>query len=238
MVIRELTGRALLRRAARASRSSPTAARAAVNTMAYTRARSSGWRGPGLRRRAKRRKRLDLGGQGQRARRVAAVARGGDAGGPKDIPTCQLDHVLVDNCAMALVARAHALRHDRHREHLRRHPVGRGGHPGRARWACCRRRASAERAAAVGLYEPVHGTAPDIAGQGDRQPDRGDPVGGDAAAVLARPGRRRGSRGRGGRCGCSSRGTARGTSTRPAPSWSGTTEMGDLIVRELEALYC
>ena len=65
----------------------------------------------------------------------------------------------------------------------------------------------------VGLYEPVHGTAPDIAGQGGRQSDRGDPVGGDAAALLARSrgGRRLGSRRR--CCTCSSRDIARATST-------------------------
>ena len=44
------------------------------------------------------------------------------------------------------------------------------------------------RAGVAGLYEPVHGTAPDIAGQGVANPDRGHPVGGHAAALLARPG--------------------------------------------------
>ena len=38
----------------------------------------------------------------------------------------------------------------------------------------------------VGLYEPVHGSAPDIAGPGRGEPARGDPLGGDAARALAR----------------------------------------------------
>ncbi len=36
-----------------------------------------------------------------------------------------------------------------------------------------------------GLYEPIHGSAPDIAGQGHRQPDRHHPERGHAAALLA-----------------------------------------------------
>ena len=35
-----------------------------------------------------------------------------------------------------------------------------------------------------GLYEPIHGSAPDIAGQGKANPLRHDPVGGDDAAPL------------------------------------------------------
>ena len=34
-----------------------------------------------------------------------------------------------------------------------------------------------------GLYEPIHGSAPDIAGQGRRQSAGDDPVGGDDAAL-------------------------------------------------------
>ena len=45
-----------------------------------------------------------------------------------------------------------------------------------------------------GLYEPAGGSAPDIAGQGHRQPDGADPFGGDAAAPFAEA---RGSRPRG-----------------------------------------
>ena len=38
----------------------------------------------------------------------------------------------------------------------------------------------------TGLFEPVHGSAPDIAGKGHREPDRRDRVGRDAAAPRAR----------------------------------------------------
>ena len=65
--------------------------------------------------------------------------------------------------------------------------------------ACCRRRRSASagpRTGTFGLYEPIHGSAPDIAGQRPRQPDRDDPVGGDAAAAVARPARTRPRRSR------------------------------------------
>ena len=46
-----------------------------------------------------------------------------------------------------------------------------------------------------GLFEPVHGSAPDIAGKEHRQPDRRDRLGRDAAASCARA-RDRGARGR------------------------------------------
>ena len=49
----------------------------------------------------------------------------------------------------------------------------------------------------LGLYEPIHGSAPDIAGQGHRESVRNDAQRGDAAAPFARPARR----GRGGRKG-------------------------------------
>ena len=49
-----------------------------------------------------------------------------------------------------------------------------------------------------GLYEPIHGSAPDIAGQDRGEPARDDPVGGDAAALVARPGVGRGRRRGGG----------------------------------------
>ena len=40
------------------------------------------------------------------------------------------------------------------------------------------------------LYEPVHGSAPDIAGAGQGQPDRLHPELRDGAALFLRPGRR------------------------------------------------
>ena len=45
----------------------------------------------------------------------------------RGVPDIELEHVLVDNAAMQLVAAPRALRRDRHREHVRRHPQRRGG---------------------------------------------------------------------------------------------------------------
>ena len=64
---------------------------------------------------------------------------------------------------------AAALRHDPDREHVRRHPQRRGGDDHRLD------RAAAERLAGrgsgrSGLFEPVHGSAPDIAGTGAANP--------------------------------------------------------------------
>ena len=46
------------------------------------------------------------------------------------------------------------------------------------------------------MFEPVHGSAPDIAGRGDRQPDRRDLVGSDDARAPRRARRGRGRHGR------------------------------------------
>ena len=53
-------------------------------------------------------------------------------------------------------------------------------------------------AAGQGLYEPVHGSAPDIAGKDMAQPARLDPLGGDDAAPFARAAGGGGARGAGG----------------------------------------
>jgi hypothetical protein len=45
----------------------------------------------------------------------------------KDYPDVELSHMYVDNAAMQLV-RAQAVRRDGHRQHVRRHPVGRSFH--------------------------------------------------------------------------------------------------------------
>ena len=42
----------------------------------------------------------------------------------------------------------------------------------------------------LGLYEPIHGSAPDIAGQGKANPCADDPVGGDDAATIRSTGER------------------------------------------------
>ena len=45
----------------------------------------------------------------------------------EEFRTSPLEHLLVDNAAMQLVANPARLRRDRHREHVRRHPQRRGG---------------------------------------------------------------------------------------------------------------
>ena len=86
----------------------------------------------------------------------------------EEFPHIELEHVLVDNAAMQLVAAPRALRRDPHREHVRRHPQRRGGDAHRLDRDAAERLARA--ADGPGLFEPVHGSAPDIAGQGIANP--------------------------------------------------------------------
>ena len=51
---------------------------------------------------------------------------------------------------------------------------------------------AARRPGMLGLYEPIHGTAPDIAGRGHREPLGGNPEGGHDAALVVRAGQRGG----------------------------------------------
>ena len=74
-----------------------------------------------------------------------------------------------------------------------------------------------------GLYEPIHGSAPDIAGTGPGQPDGDDPFGGDDAAPLVRPrGRGRADRGGGGARAGRRRARRRPGRQRTAPARSAT----------------
>ena len=96
------------------------------------------------------------------------VARGRDARSAKDYPGRRaLAHVRRQR-GDAARAQPEAVRRDRHRQHVRRHPVRRGVDARRARSACCRRRRSTPNG--KGLYEPIHGSAPDIAGQDKANP--------------------------------------------------------------------
>ena len=112
----------------------------------------------------------------------------------KDYPAVELDHVLVDNCAMALVHKPTQfdtiVTENTFGDILSDEAAILAGSMGML--------PSASLGGKVGLYEPVHGTAPDIAGKGRRQSDRGDPVGGHAAALLARSRGGCRARGRGG----------------------------------------
>ena len=83
-------------------------------------------------------------------------------------PSVELEHMLVDNAAMQLVAAPARLRRAPDREHVRRHPLRRGrDDPGLDRAA---RVGQPRRRTGPGLFEPVHGSAPDIAGQGVANP--------------------------------------------------------------------
>ena len=109
----------------------------------------------------------------------------------------------VRRCARhAAAALAQPVRRDRHRQPVRRHPVGRGLDADRL----ARHAASASLGApdATGrrkaLYEPIHGSAPDIAGKGPGQSaGRDAQLRHDASLFLrprqgGRPGRERPSR--------------------------------------------
>src|SRR6266481_1989789 len=84
----------------------------------------------------------------------------------KDYPDVTLDHLLVDNCAMALVQRPTQfdtiVTENTFGDILSDEAAILAGSMGML--------PSASLGGAVGLYEPVHGTAPDIAGQGVANP--------------------------------------------------------------------
>ena len=84
----------------------------------------------------------------------------------KDYPQVQLEHVLVDNCAMALIHKpTHfdtIVTENTFGDILSDEAAILAGSMGML--------PSASLGGRVGLYEPVHGTAPDIAGQGVANP--------------------------------------------------------------------
>jgi 3-isopropylmalate dehydrogenase len=84
----------------------------------------------------------------------------------KDFPQVQLEHVLVDNCAMALVHKpTHfdtIVTENTFGDILSDEAAILAGSMGML--------PSASLGGKVALYEPVHGTAPDIAGQGVANP--------------------------------------------------------------------
>ena len=145
----------------------------------------------------------------------------------KQNPDVALDHMLVDTAAMRLVTAPAAfdvvVTENMFGDILTDEAVGAGRLDGHAPLGLDRR------AGGPGLYEPIHGSAPDIAGQGDRQPDRHHPLGGHAAAPLAR------ARGRGGR-GSRRRWTrtiTEGARTADLGGKLSTREMADEVLRRL-----
>jgi 3-isopropylmalate dehydrogenase len=149
----------------------------------------------------------------------------------KDYPDVALEHVLVDNCAMALVHKPTQfdtiVTENTFGDILSDEAAILAGSMGML--------PSASLSGRVGLYEPVHGTAPDIAGQGIANP---------IAAILSAALLLRYSLDRPEDAERVERAVLRvleqGHRTRDiagaGEKWVGTKEMGDVIVRELEGL--
>jgi 3-isopropylmalate dehydrogenase len=150
----------------------------------------------------------------------------------RDYPAVSLEHILVDNCAMALVQ--HPTRFDTlvtentFGDILSDEAAILAGSMGML--------PSASLGGRVGLYEPVHGTAPDIAGQGVANP---------IAAILSAAMLLRYSLGRGADADRVEAAVltvlGQGYRTRDIQAEGttlvGTTRMGDLIAREVERAY-
>jgi 3-isopropylmalate dehydrogenase len=150
----------------------------------------------------------------------------------REYPDVTLEHVLVDNCAMALVQRPTQfdtiVTENTFGDILSDEAAILAGSMGML--------ASASIGGRVGLYEPVHGTAPDIAGQGVANP---------IAAILSTAMLLRYSLDRAEDADRIDRAVMRvleqGYRTRDIAQGGGKTvgtrEMGDLIVAAVEAQY-
>jgi 3-isopropylmalate dehydrogenase len=150
----------------------------------------------------------------------------------KEYPEVALDHVLVDNCAMALVHKPTQfdtlVTENTFGDILSDEAAILAGSMGML--------PSASLGGRVGLYEPVHGTAPDIAGQGVANP---------IAAILSAAMLLRYSLDRGPDAdrveAAVERVLAEGYRTRDIYAGDGklvgTAEMGDLVARQVERSY-
>ena len=91
----------------------------------------------------------------------------------RTMPDVELDHMYADNCAMQLVRNPRQFDVIVDLQHLRRPAVGPGVHADRQSGHAARRPRSAPADASgkrLALYEPIHGSAPDIAGKGIANP--------------------------------------------------------------------
>jgi 3-isopropylmalate dehydrogenase len=152
-------------------------------------------------------------------------------------PDVQLDHLLVDNCAMALVADPRRfdtiVTENTFGDILSDEAAIIAGSMGMLPSASL---GDAREGRRVGLYEPIHGTAPDIAGQGIANP---------LAAILSAAMLLRYSLDRPDEADRVERAVERtlaaGIRTKDihtaGTTLVGTAGMGDRVVRELEALY-
>jgi 3-isopropylmalate dehydrogenase len=228
MVIRELTGGLYFGEPRGVERFADGGARA-INTMAYTS------------REIERVARVGFDVARKRRRRLASVDKANVLvvsqlwrevvnRVAKDYPDVTLDHVLVDNCAMALVHRPTQfdtlVTENTFGDILSDEAAILAGSMGML--------PSASLGGRVGLYEPVHGTAPDIAGRGIANP---------IAAILSAAMLLRYSLDLGPHADRVERAVTRALEAgrrtadiaQAGEKVIGTREMGDAIVRELEA---
>ena len=230
MVIRELTGGLYFGEPRGVERFADGGARA-INTMAYTSREIERIARMGFEVARKRKKRLTSVDKvnvlvvSQLWREVVTQVA-------KDYPDVALDHLLVDNCAMALIQRPTQfdtiVTENTFGDILSDEAAILAGSMGML--------PSASLGGSVGLYEPVHGTAPDIAGKGIANP---------IAAILSAAMLLRYSLGLGQDADRVEAAVlrvleqgARTADIAPAGGRTvGTREMGDLIVRELERQY-
>jgi 3-isopropylmalate dehydrogenase len=226
MVIRELTGGLYFGEPRGVEHFADGSARA-INTMAYTSREIERVARMGFEVARKRRKRLTSVDKAN-VLVVSQLWREVVTRVAKDYPDVTLDHVLVDNCAMALVHRPTQfdtiVTENTFGDILSDEAAILAGSMGML--------PSASLGGRVGLYEPVHGTAPDIAGQGIANP---------IAAVLSSAMLMRYSLNMGREADRVDAAVLRvleqGHRTRDIAAGGkavGTREMGDLIVRELE----
>jgi len=230
MVIRELTGGLYYGEPRGIERFADGGARA-VNTMVYTSREIERVARVGFEVARKRRRRLTSVDKAN-VLAVSTLWRDVVTKVASEYPDVTLEHVLVDNCAMALVQRPTQfdtiVTENTFGDILSDEAAILAGSMGML--------ASASLGGRVGLYEPVHGTAPDIAGQGVANPiaailsagmllrysldrtDDADRVDRAVMRVLEQGHRTRDIAERGGQA-------------------VGTREMGDLIVGAVEAQY-
>jgi 3-isopropylmalate dehydrogenase len=228
MVIRELTGGLYFGEPRGVERFADGGARA-INTMAYTS------------REIERVARVGFDVARKRRRRLASVDKANVLvvsqlwrevvnRVAKEYADVTLEHVLVDNCAMALVHRPTQfdtlVTENTFGDILSDEAAILAGSMGML--------PSASLGGRVGLYEPVHGTAPDIAGRGIANP---------IAAILSAAMLLRYSLDLGAHADRVERAVTRALEAgrrtadiaQPGEKVIGTREMGDAIVRELEA---
>src|SRR5256884_5001738 len=230
MVIRELTG-GLYFGEPRGRESFADGGARAINTMAYTSREIERIARTGFEVARKRRKRLASVDKAN-VLVVSQLWREVVTRVARDYPDVTLEHVLVDHCAMALVHRPTQfdtiVTENTFGDILSDEAAILGGSMGMP--------PSASLGGSVGLYEPVHGTAPDIAGKGIANPIAAIL----SAAMLLRYSlnmEKDADRIEHAVLRVLEQGHRTADIVAQGARATGTREMGDLIVRELERQY-